>query len=270
MDTLLQELWKDYRKITPTIIKVKHALNLNGYNEFCDHIAFRTISTSNVSSKKNCVNNFGLKKIRDYFLNLGYNTEKYYHFKEKHLRGVHLEKKDYPKILISEILLNKCSPLLKQTLLEAFKQQTKETNILIAGRNWKVNYKTYKILKKESEYAAWLYIHGHRVNHFTINVNYLKGYSIENVCAKLKTCGIKLNNFGGLIKGNEKLGLKQACTMADEIFVIFDDLKYPIEIPSCYVEFAERFVLKNKMFEGFIAESADKNFLSTNTVTERL
>ena len=104
------------------------------------------------------------------------------------------------------------------------------------------------------------------MNHFTINVNQLKNYTIENVCAQLRSFGIKLNTLGGTIKGSSKIGLKQASTMADNIYVKFEDKSSLIKIPSCYVEFAERFNVQNKTFNGFITKSANNIFDSTNKV----
>ena len=44
-----------------------------------------------------------------------------------------------------------------------------------------VTHDIYEKLRTESEYAAWLYIHGFRANHFTVSVNGLKGFDgIEN------------------------------------------------------------------------------------------
>jgi len=166
--------------------------------------------------------------------------------------------------LNKDTLLNKCSSFLKSTLTNTFKQYEVNDNILTLGRKWNVNFKTYKALKTESEYAAWLYIHGHRVNHFTINVNLLKNYSIENVCAQLKSSGIKLNTIGGTIKGSIKLGLKQASTIADNVNIQFDDMDSPIKIPSCYVKSAERFIVKNKTFNGFITTSTNRILETTN------
>jgi len=38
------------------------------------------------------------------------------------------------------------------------------------------------------------------------------------------------------------------------------------EIPSCYFEFAKRYLLDSgELYQGFIAKSADKIFESTNT-----
>lgn len=45
-----------------------------------------------------------------------------------------------------------------------------------------VSFDTYEKLRAESEYAAWMYVHGFRANHFTVSVNSLKGFDgIEGV-----------------------------------------------------------------------------------------
>lgn len=266
METTIQKLWDNYYKITPTIEQVKQSLNLKDYTSFCDHIAFRTIINNRNGITTNGSSKYGIEKVSSSFLEQGYTLKQRYYFKEKNLRAIHLEKKNCPKIFISELLLNKCSSFLKSTLINAFRHYNTQDSIHTSGRKWTVNFKTYEILKTESEYAAWLYIHGHRVNHFTINVNELKNYSIENVCTQLRSSGIKLNTLGGTIKGSTKLGLKQASTIADEINIKFEDMNNLIKIPSCYIEFAERFIIENKTFNGFITKSANKIFESTNRV----
>ncbi len=264
MDAIIQKLWSNYLHMTPTVKKVKNTLQLDDYSSFCDHIAFRTLNTDQLGITKRITGEFGIEKLSRKFLNLGYTIKQEYYFKKKKLKAIHLENESLPKIFISELLLDQCSFFLKNTLLKAFNPCEKTKDILIKGRSWDVNYKVYKELERESEYAAWLYVHGHRVNHFTINVNQLEKHSIEDVCKQLKNSGIHLNNCGGIIKGHKKAGLKQASTLADTILVNFEDLKEAIRIPSCYVEFAERFPINNEIFNGFVTNSADKIFQSTN------
>jgi len=264
MDAIIQKLWSNYLHITPTVKKVKNTLQLDNYSSFCDHIAFRTLNTSELGITKRISGEFGIEKLSRKFLNSGYTIKKEYYFKKKKLKAIHLEKENFPKIFISELLLDQCSFFLKNTLLQVFDTCKSVKGILTKGRCWDVNYTVYKELERESEYAAWLYVHGHRVNHFTINVNQLEKYSIEDVCNQLKNAGIHLNNSGGLVKGSKKVGLKQASTIADTVLVKFNDLQEAIRIPSCYVEFAERFKIDEKIFNGFITNSADKIFQSTN------
>lgn len=270
MNNTIQKLWDNYIEVAPSIEKVKSSLNLQDYQVFNDHIAFRSISFEPRGNKKLTYNNYGIETIIEVFQEMGYQIKGFYHFKEKKLRAVHLEcdlHENLPKIFISGLLLDECSFFLKRVLLNSFSSiDVRGEELLTVGRTWNVSYKIYKMLERESEYAAWLYIHGYRVNHFTLNVNQLKGYSLENVCAQLRTSGIRLNNSGGVIKGSDHKGLKQASTMADQILVKFVDLEQPVKIPSCYVEFSERFTINDKYFKGFLTKSADKIFESTDRI----
>lgn len=260
---IIKNLWDSYLEVTPTVEKVKAILRLKKYNSFCDHIAFRTVALQDESSN----NNYGIEALSIPFLKLGYQIKNTYSFTKKKLNAIHLEKDNLPRIFISELLISQCSSFAQHTLLNTLDNATTSKNILTSGRQWKVNFATYKKLVNESEYAAWFYIHGHRVNHFTINVNQLQNYSLEKICQQLLNYGVSLNTSGGIIKGSEMVGLKQASTIADKVPVKFEDLKSSIKIRSCYVEFAERFIINDKIFNGFITNSADKIFQSTNRKT---
>jgi len=260
MGKLIQKLWGNYNEITPSVKKIKSILKLNDDYIFTDHIAFRSINT----------HNYGIERICKPFLDLGYRIKDSYSFKEKKLRAIHLENifsQNSPKIFISELLLNQCSAFVRNQLLNVFyKLDFINENTLTAGRNWKVYYSIYKQLEKESEYAAWLYVHGIRVNHFTLDVNKLKKYTIESLCNTLRCLGVSLNESGGIIKGDNFKGLKQASTIADKVLVDFEDLYHKVKIPSCYVEFAERHLINDNYFNGFLVKSADKIFESTNRI----
>ncbi|MCK5029211.1 MAG: DUF1338 family protein, partial [Bacteroidales bacterium] len=57
--------------------------------------------------------------------------------------------------------------------------------------------------------------------------------------------------------------LQQSSIMANHINVEFSDGSY--SIPGCYYEFTQRFPNgKGGLYSGFIAQSADKIFESTN------
>jgi hypothetical protein len=80
--------------------------------------------------------------------------------------------------------------------------------------------------------------------------------------------GFMMNTAGGEIKGTKEELLKQSSIMADIVEVEFVEGKY--RIPACYYEFAERFPLPDgKLYNGFIAKSADKIFESTNFYTKK-
>ncbi len=127
-----------------------------------------------------------------------------------------------------------------------------------------LSYQLYNQLREESEYAAWLYVFGYRANHFTVSINYLEHFEgIEAVNSFLKSAGFPLNTSGGEIKGSPAAFLEQSSTLADRIEVEFSEGKYVI--PACYYEFARRYEQQDGvLFSGFIADSADKIFESTD------
>ena len=260
MKKLENYLFQSFTEITPSVEKIKNAIGLVDNELFNDHIAFRTINSKNVN----------IWVLADFFARFGYEPAGKYYFQKKKLRGIHLcDPNDIskPKIFISQLMLEKCSPFVQNTLSQAFdKLNKKRISLICSGRNWEVSHKVYMKLLAESEYAAWLYVHGMRVNHFTLNINKLKGYTIESLCAKLLKKGFTLNHSGGIIKGSYALGLKQASIMADQISIKFVDLAYEIKIPSCYVEFAERFLVDGEIFQGFLTNSANYIFESTDNL----
>ena len=119
-------------------------------------------------------------------------------------------------------------------------------------------------MRDESEYAAWFYVFGFRANHFTVSINALKTYNnISSVNELLKKNGFLLNDSGGEIKGTKADLLQQSSTLADKVTVKFVEGSF--EVPCCYYEFAQRYPDANgKLYNGFVAKSADKIFESTN------
>jgi hypothetical protein len=122
----------------------------------------------------------------------------------------------------------------------------------------------YETLRKESEYAAWVYVYGFRANHFTVSINGLKKYdTIQKVNQFLKDSGFIINSSGGEVKGTPEELLEQSSIMAGILPVKFKEGTF--EIPSCYYEFAMRYPdADGKLYSGFIAKSADKIFESTD------
>jgi hypothetical protein len=142
---------------------------------------------------------------------------------------------------------------------------TSHDDFVNSGCPWSnISFENYEILRRESEYAAWMYAWGYMANHFTIKVNHLKKHpSISTVNSFLESKGVVLNSSGGKIKGSPKVFLEQSSTMANKQFVNFTEGKR--EIPSCYYEFAFRHKLENgNEFSDFIADNADKIFESTH------
>jgi hypothetical protein len=89
--------------------------------------------------------------------------------------------------------------------------------------------------------------------------------SLAQMNSLLKESGFELNTSGGEIKGGPDVLLAQSSTMADKIEVQFTNGKKLV--PSCFYEFAQRYQTPTgKLYQGFVAASADKIFESTNSV----
>jgi hypothetical protein len=79
----------------------------------------------------------------------------------------------------------------------------------------------------------------------------------------LKKNGFLINSSGGEIKGTPEELLEQSSIKAEAIHVQFIEGIY--QIPGCYYEFAKRYPdADSKLYNGFIAKSADKIFESTD------
>lgn len=261
VNELFAKLWENYLTVTPSAQKIHDLLGSSQQDDVInDHIALRTFNLPQV----------GLDKLAAHFLALGYVEKGEYHFESKKLYAKHYEHPDanQPKVFISELLLEKCSPELQQIVKNLIAQMDPTAvtadNFLYSGRHWTIDQATYKTLLAESEYAAWMSVWGFRANHFTVSVNALQNFeTLDSVNQALKNAGFPLNTSGGEIKGSKDVLLKQSSTLADEALVEFTDGN--AMIPSCFYEFARRFpTADGSLYSGFVAASADKIFESTN------
>ncbi len=261
VNELFAKLRENYLTVTPAAQKIHALLGSSQQNDVInDHIALRTFNLPQI----------GLEKLAAHFLALGYVEGGEYHFESKKLYAKHYEHPDanQPKVFISELLLEKCSPEL-QSIVRKLVDQIPESavtadNFLYSGRHWTIDQASYQTLLAESEYAAWMSVWGFRANHFTVSVNVLQNLeTLDSVNQALKNAGFALNTSGGEIKGSKDVLLKQSSTLADEALVEFTDGN--AMIPSCFYEFARRFpTADGTLYRGFVAASADKIFESTN------
>jgi hypothetical protein len=257
----LNRLWKNYTEINQQAGAIHRALDVRGEKIENDHIAFRTFDAPQIN----------IDSMARFFLSLGYEEKGVYDFPIKKLRAKHYEHPDLhqPKIFISELKLRQFSKSL-QNILQGLihqipKQLPQQEDFLLAGVAWNpISWCTYLDLQKESEYASWMAAFGFRVNHFTVFFNSLKTFdSLGILNTFLKKNNFALNNSGGEIKGSKEEYLEQSSTLAYPVEVPFSDGKKTV--PGCYYEFAKRYFLPNgKLFQGFVAASADKIFESTD------
>ena len=258
MKHVFHALWNDYISITPDAQKVHDLLQAYGETVINDHIALRTFNKSPIS----------VTDIGKIIIDNGYTPREKFHFEAKHLNAQFFTHTDYPTIFISELILEDFSQEFQNICLGLVNDASKvmkQSDFTWPFKPWIVSHSIYQRLRTESEYAAWLSAFGIRANHFTLFVNRLtKIKGIEELNAFLKDNEFLLNSSGGEIKGSKHVYLKQSSTMAQSIDWEFSDGIY--QIPGCYYEFAERFPVNDKgtLFDGFITESADKIFESTN------
>ena len=248
-----------YSNENPSVKKIHELFGNEGESIVNDHVAFRTFNDSRVN----------IEVLSQLFTKEGYQEAGTYHFPQKKLFAKHFEKDGYPRVFISELLLDEFSEALESVVTELLDSVDvailEPENLIFAGNIFgHLSFEVYELLRKESEYAAWVYAFGYRANHFTISINHLKDYdSVEKVNAFLKQHGFELNRSGGEIKGSPEQLLEQSSTLADRIQLKFQEGTF--EIPSCYYEFARRYKDQDgSLFSGFIAGSADKIFESTD------
>jgi len=262
LNEILNQMWEDYCSFNPQAKKIYDLFVAEGETVVNDHIALRIYRWKSM----------GIETLASHFRNLGYMAAGEYHFEEKKLYAKHYEHPDstMPKIFISELLVDQCSKRAQEIIDYLVSQVSQEflsrDTISWSGRPWNLTISDYQKLAEESEYAAWVAAHGFRPNHFTVDVNQLKSFnSLQKVNDFLISKGIILNTSGGIIKGTPAELLEQSSTMAEKVKVQFID--GILEVPACYYEFAKRYPMPNgKLYQGFIAKSADKIFESTNAI----
>ncbi len=260
-EVLFQSLWNDYiTRLCPSADKV-HSLLEEDEALINDHIALRTFNVAPL----------GLGTLAKPFLALGYKDCGDYVFESKKLVAKHFEHPDplQPKVFISELKVEECSPQLQEIVAKLVEQvdatKLEGDAFLYGGRLWDISFADYQLLAEESEYASWLAAHGYGANHFTVNVNQLKAFTeVKQVNDHLRGAGFTINESGGEVKGTPEVLLEQSSTMADKVPVVFSDGTETV--PGGFYEFAKRYPMANgELYTGFVAASADKIFESTDS-----
>ena len=257
---LIATLWDEYTKITPSAQKIHDLFSVNG--EFKnDHIALRTFNDPRI-----CID-----VVAKSFIACGYEEVQSYNFPDKKLQAKHYRNfndDNVPLVFISQLMLEQCSVELEciiNNAINSVEPSVFREDISTLGRLWEnVSYDFYQKLRAESEYAAWTYVYGVRVNHFTVFVNSLNQFeTIQEVNEFVKQAGFKLNTSGGEVKGSEEMLLEQSSTLAELQEMEFEEGTHTI--PTCFYEFARRFKDETgELFLGFHADSANKIFESTD------
>ena len=257
----IDHLWQDHLTVNPQAGVIRDLLRERGEVIVNDHIALRTFGHPD----------FDIKKITPLLIRLGYQPCATYRFEQKKLLSQHFEHLDAaaPKVFVSELQLERLSEA-AQFMLGALLAQVEvdlatKQDFCYRGCPWSpITRNQYRDLYAETEVGAWLATMGFRANHFTVRVNDLTTFTgLADLNEFLKNRGFKLNTSGGEIKGSPRQGLEQSSTLAHRMMICLADGE--LELPTCYDEFAERHRdHQGIIFEGFLTDSADKIFESTN------
>ncbi len=257
-----EALWQQYTAITPQAAAIHQLLAERGEQPVNDHVALRTFGTEKL----------GLRALIPLIEQLGYQVKGDYEFTAKNLSAVHFEHQDnanHPKIFLSQLNVESLPDDLQDIVAKLDAQVdtalTKDITFLFSGRPWELSFAAYIQLLQVSEYAAWTAAFGYRANHFTVSINHLLTFfDIQTLNTFLQDKGFRLNESGGLVKGTPEQLLQQSSTLADMVHVEFKDAEHTI--PGCFYEFAKRYPQANgRLYQGFIAASADKIFESTDS-----
>jgi hypothetical protein len=259
IEELLQLLWEDYVRLNPLAQRVHDLLRRRGEEVVNDHIALRTFDLPRVD----------LDVLARPFVERGYVARGDYEFPAKKLVARHFEARTpgLPKVFISQLrvdsLPGQAADLIASLVETIPDSLPSRPDFCVAGRVWPLAYAQYRELLAVSDYAAWVAAFGFRPNHFTVDVNALRTFdSLGALNESLKQRGFLLNASGGEIKGSPTELLEQSSTIANLVQVELADGVY--SIPACYYEFARRYPGRDgRLYQGFIAASADKIFEST-------
>lgn len=295
-DRLLLELfdllWDRYRQRVSYVATYERVVAAAGAVFVNDHIAFRTFACQQPT--------IGIHTLARVFEALGYRAAGCYDFPDKHLTAVHFQHPQaaFPKLFISELTIWELSdsaqaavqrivadhrtPIGDQELAAlarcADASDLERTRLrdavvqLIESLPWtspeRVDVET---LNRESQYAAWVAVHGYNVNHFTSLINSHQAPSladIELTIHALQAAGVPMK---AEIEGLPGSKLRQTATEAVTIPVAVRERGEPTTMPwsYAYFELAERGQVPDPTtgervrFEGFLGPQATQLFEMT-------
>lgn len=265
---LFDELWFAYKARVSYASKCEAILT----DLTNDHIAFRTLG--------------GIHRISRIFEALGYEAKMCYTFPDKHLTAIHYEhgsNSRMPKMFISELkafeiddekarsIIDRALEYHRPDVTTSFLAQLRENPTLdlipsvvdyFETLPWRLpTQQDVEIINQHSQYAAWVLVHGYRVNHFTALVS--PPDTLESVVEKFRAAGLPMK---ATIEGEAGSKLRQTSTTAVVTNVdIMGNDGHPTTMPwtYAYMEFAERNAIDGKRFEGFLGPQATELFEMT-------
>ena len=291
---LLDRLWDLYRQRLP-YVEIFESLQQHPIGRVVqDHVAFRTFA-SVVGGHST-----GIPTLSRIWEALGYRVEGVYAFPTQGLSALHLEHTThptvFPKLFLSELRIwelpdearaiveehldthYSCNELASNDVLSRLlkfdlshdeqDRLLEQCFLFFETLPWKAPTKeAMHLLNQHSQYAAWVLVHGYKVNHFAALVD-----SVEEVLASLeKTAFVPMK---ASIEGAPMSKLRQTATLAvvtDVPIVLEDGTTSTMPWPYAYFEICERnHVLMadgtKQRFEGFLGAQATELFEMTRAM----
>lgn len=289
---LFDTLWERYRERVRYVRDYEERIRSAGAAFVNDHIAFRTLAGQNPLS--------GIASLARIFVALGYRAAGCYSFEDKHLDAIHYQhpNAEFPKLFISELRtweLTRAACDTVTELLESHREpvgvetlaslsrldecdEDQRTRLLdeVVGQfhdlPWAAPEKNAVVaLNQESQYAAWVAVHGYNVNHFTslINSHGVEELdTIDKTVEALRAAGVPMK---ASVEGEPGSKLRQSATEAVVIDVTVADGQAVTTMPwtYAYFELAERGEVtdaetgRKSRFEGFLGPQATHLFEMT-------
>ncbi len=286
---LFDALWDRYRQRVSYVRDYEQVIAASKATFVNDHIAFRTIASQQPTT--------GIVSLSRMFETLGYVAAGCYQFPDKHLSSIHFQHPNgqFPKLFISELRAWELSdagqailgrtvrshraPLSDELLarLSRVDRETQSELLDAAVRQihdlpWDVPEQADVVaLNAETQFGAWVLVHGYNVNHFTALIN-SQGTpdlaDIERTIAALQKANVPMKTE---IEGAAGSKLRQTATEAVTIDVAVRNQGRLTAMPwtYAYFEMAERGWITDGAsgragrFEGFLGPQATNLFEMT-------
>jgi hypothetical protein len=258
--SLLDGLWSRYEARMEPVRRYEALAARQGWPLRNDHIAFRTIAWQSPAA--------GIFSVSRPFERLGYAAAGCYVFPDKSLSSLHFQHPNpaMPKLFVSQLEAWKLSAGARAIIARSLDRQRPSLSLeelaapalprlsaFFRERPWPAPRREDVVaLDRESQFGAWVLLHGYDVNHFTGAVD-----DIEAVVSALKADGVALK---AEIEGERGTKLRQTSTRAVTLPAETED--GPLDWPYAYFELAQRAA----GFEGFLGPQAANLFDVTKKV----
>lgn len=286
---LFDRLWDGYRARVSYVRDYERLITGSRATFVNDHIAFRTLASQQPTT--------GIISLSRIFEALGYVAAGCYQFPDKHLSSTHFQHPNgqFPKIFISELRTWELSETAQTILARTLRSHRAPLSDAALVRLLQVSAITHAelldtVLKQfqelpwdvpeqsdveainaESQFGAWVLVHGYNVNHFTALIN-SQGTpdlaDLELTIEALKKINVPMKNE---IEGARGSKLRQSATEAVTIDVTVRRQGQLSAMPwtYAYFELAERGEItdgetgRSGRFEGFLGPQATNLFEMT-------